>query len=202
LKTLNKKEMKTKTWVLTALAFFIVAIGSATDFPKMSIVPVEDEKALVAFEASDATPLEITLTNYDGEIVYFKRTKERFSEYKKIFDFSELGDGEYGVCVNYGNKSVNRTIVVEKEKMTVGALNYLYEPCFLMKGNKLNVSFFNCPEKQVYLNIYQEGKHISGVKLGKDLAIQKCVDLSKLKKGEYEIVLSDQFKDHKYIAKL
>ncbi|MEN8117344.1 MAG: hypothetical protein ABFS16_10215 [Bacteroidota bacterium] len=194
--------MKTKTWVLTALACLIVAIGFATDFPKMNVVPVEAEKALVAFESVEPSPLEITLTTDDGEILYFKRTEKRCTEYKKIFNFSELGEGNYCVCINFGNRSIARKVDVTKDDIKVGPPQRLYEPYFCMKGDKLNVSFLNCSQKQVYVNIYREGQHVTGVKLGKDLAIQKCLDFSKLESGEYEIVLTDCFKDHKYIAQL
>ena len=194
--------MKTKIWVTTTLAFFIVAIGFATNFPKMNVIQVEAEKAMVAFESIEATPLEITLTNYSGEILYFKKTQKRYDEYKKVFDFSELGTGNFCICVNFGNRSISRNITVQKKKIIVGAPMQLYEPYFCMEDKKLNVSFFNCPQKPVYVNIYQNGKHIDGINLGKNLAIQKRLDLSRLKKGEYEIVLSDLFKDHKYIAQL
>lgn len=194
--------MKTKIWVTTTLAFFIVVIGYATDFPKMNVIPVEAEKALVAYESSEATPLEITLTNCNGEILYFKRTQKRQNEYKKVFDFSELGAGNYCISINFGNRSISRNISVDKKDISVGAPQRLYEPYFCMENKKLNVSFFNCPQKPVYVNIYKNGKHIEGINLGKDLAIQKRLDLSRLKTGEYEIVLSDFFKEHKYIAQL
>lgn len=194
--------MKTKKWGITALVLFIVVIGFATDFPKMNVIPVEAEKALVAFKSTEATPLEITLSNCEGEIIYFKRTQKRHKEYNKVFDFSELGKGNYCVCVNFGNRSISRNFTVNKENILVGAPQRLYEPYFCLKDDKLNVSFFNCPQKAVYVNIYRNGKHIEAINLGKDLAIQKRLDLSRLKKGEYEIVLSDLFKDHKYIAQL
>lgn len=194
--------MKTKIWVTTTLTFFIVAIGFATDFPKMNVIPVEAGKALVAYKSSEATPLEITLTNCHGEILYFKRTQKRYDEYKKVFDFSDLGTGKYCVCVNFGNRSISRNFTVDKKDITVEAPQQHYEPYFCMNDKKLNVSFFNCPQKPVFINIYQNGEHVEGINLGKDLTIQKRLDLSRLDKGEYEIVLSDIFKDHKYIAQL
>ncbi|MCY1722442.1 hypothetical protein OU798_18985 [Prolixibacteraceae bacterium Z1-6] len=194
--------MKTKTWVLTALAFFIVAIGFATDFPKMNVVPIEADKAMIAYKSVESTPLEITLINCDGEILYYQKTKERYNEYQKILDFSQLGDGDYCVCVNFGNRSISRTVNVNHETIKVGAAQHLFEPYFCMKEGMLDVSFFNCSQKQVYLNIYKNGKYVNGLKLGKDLTIQKRLDLRNLKYGEYEIVLTDVFKDHKYIAQL
>lgn len=194
--------MKTKTRVITALAFFIVAIGNAADFPKMNVIQVEAEKALVAYNADQATPLVITLTNCHGDILYFKKTKQRFSEYKKIFDFSELGEGNYCICINYGNQSVSRNLTVSNDQIAAGPSQQLYEPYFKLEGDMLGISFLNCPQKQVYINVYQNGKLVNGMKLGKNLSIQKRLDLSRLQEGEYEIVLSDCYKDHRFMAKL
>lgn len=194
--------MKTKTWVLTALAILVVATGFATDFPKMNVVQFDGDKALVAYNANEATPLEITLSNKKGDILYFKRTKERHSEYKKVFNFSQLGDGEYTVCMNFGNRSVSRAIKVKGDDITVGATQRLYEPCFKLEDGKLDISMYNGPQKRVYVNIYRNGKHVEGINLGHDLAIQKRLDLTQLKAGKYEVVVTDFYKDHKYIAQL
>ncbi len=194
--------MKTKNWILTVLAFLVAAIGTASDFPRMNVVPVEKDKALVVFTSTSATPLEITLSNWKGDIVYFKKTKERFDNYEEVFDFSEMGKGKYGVCINFGNRSINRSVEVGKEGIKVGTALRCYEPCFRMKDKMLSVSFFNCPCEPVYVNIYHRGKHISAVNLGKELTVQRYMDLSQLRKGEYEIVLTDRFKEHRYIAQL
>lgn len=194
--------MKTRTWVLTALAFFIVAIGNATDIPKMNVIPLNEEKALLAYESLVESPLEITLSNCNGEVVYYKRSTKRCSEYKKVFDFSEFGKGNYCVCVNYGNQSISRNVSVKTDGMTIGEATQLYEPYFRVCDKKLNVSFFNAAQKEVHLSIYKNGNYINGIDLGNDLTIQRCLDLSKLKHGEYEIVLIDKAKAHKYFAQL
>ena len=194
--------MKTKLWVSLALAFFIAAISYASDFPQMNVVQLEAEKALIAFESTEPSALEITLTNHNGEILFFKKTQKRYSSYKKVIDFSSLGVGNYCVCINFGNKSITRKVDVTKSEIKVGPPQRLYEPYFCLKDKKLNVSFYNCPQKQVYVNVYKSGEHVTSIKLGKDLTIQKRLDLSKLRQGEYEIVLTDYFKDHVYIAQL
>ncbi|MCK3683631.1 hypothetical protein [Maribellus sp. YY47] len=194
--------MKTKSWVLFTLTLFIAAIGSATDFPKMNVVQVEKDKAMLAYSASTATPLEITLTNSDGEILYFNCTNERYREYKKLFDFSKIGDGDYCLSVNFGNQSVSRSLSINHNKMEVGPPQKCYVPCFNLNGNQLDISFLNTGMKQVYVNIYHNGEHIEEAKLGRDLAIQKRLDLKRLRPGEYLVVVSERFKDHTFIAKL
>lgn len=194
--------MKTKAWVLTTLVFLIAAIGNASDLPKMSVTLTEAGKTLITYNAPEATPLEITLSNSKGDIVYFNRTTDRYKNYSEEFDFSSLGNGNYLLCFNYGNRSVNRLLSVSGEKITVGPEHYCYEPCFRLENKMLNISFLNLSKKQVYVNVYQDGKQIDGLKMGKNFALQKCLDLTNLKTGQYEIVVTDCFKDHKYIAKL
>jgi len=194
--------MKTKTWILTILAYFIVAIGYATEFPKLNVVSLEKDKAMVAFSANQASILEVSLTNCVGNVVYFNRTKDHQAEFKKIFDFSQMDDGEYCICINYGNRSVARSLNINSDKIVVGPPMQMFEPYFKLCDNILNISFLNCPLKQVYVSVYQDGRRIDWAKMGKDLTIQKRLDLSRLEKGEYEIVLTDYFKDHRFMVQL
>lgn len=69
--------MKTTKWVITTLAIFIVAIGFATETPKMNITPVEAEKALVAFKSESPVVFEITITKSDGEILYYLKSASK-----------------------------------------------------------------------------------------------------------------------------
>uniref|UniRef100_UPI003217AC91 hypothetical protein n=1 Tax=uncultured Draconibacterium sp. TaxID=1573823 RepID=UPI003217AC91 len=167
--------MKTRTWILITMAFFIVATGFATDYPKINVVPVEKDKAMVAYQSSESSPLEITLTDNDGDILYFKKTKKSYYEYRKTFDFSMLRDGEYNVCVNFGNRSISRSIHVKNESITVGVSQRLFEPCFSMKEGMLDVSFFNCAQKQVYLNIYKDGEYVNSVKFRKGVSYSEAI---------------------------
>ncbi len=192
--------MKTRNWVLLTLAFLIAAIGNASDLPKMNVITVEDHKALITYSSNAANKLEITLSECNGEILYFKRTNENCNEYKKVFDFAELGDGKYCICINYGNRSISRDLNVKDNAIQVGTPQCLFEPYFSVCNNKLNVSFLNAAQKQVQLSIYQNGRYIVGADLGKDLAIQKCIDLSDLRQGKYEVILVDKFKEHRYFA--
>lgn len=194
--------MKTRTWILTILAFFIVSVGFAAEFPTMNVIPVEENKAMLAYNAPSAATLEITLSDCNGTVLYFKKTSEQKKELNQIFDLSELEDGRYCMSVNYGNKSISRNLMINGDKIEVGEPMRCFEPYFTLEKKMLNISFYNSPQKQVYVNIYKNGAHVNGFKLGKDLTIQKRLDLSRLDAGEYEVVVSDFIKDHKFIAEL
>ncbi len=194
--------MKTKCWTFTVLAILIAAIGYATEIPKLNIVKTDEQKALIAYKADFENTLEIKVCDNSGDILYFKRTKNPQSEFSKIFDFSELGNGNYRVSVNYGNQSVNRDLTISNKEMKISETERMYEPFWVLKDGNLNVSHLNVPMKNVYLNIYKKGEHVSGVNLGKQMSIQKCIDMSKLPKGDYEISLSDHFNEHWFFVQL
>jgi len=188
--------MKTKRNIVTVLAVLIAAIGFATEKVKMNVIPLGSEKALVAFNAENPTNFEVTIKNDLSEMVYYYKSKKAEQAYREKFDFSNLDDGKYFLCVNYGNKSLNSELTVTKKEVQAGPVYQSMEPYFSQKGNKLNVSFLNSAQKPVYINIYRDEEHVTGAKLGRDFTIQKCVNLSNLEEGKYKVVLSDWYGEH------
>jgi hypothetical protein len=190
--------MKTKTRIFFILAIFFAAIkvADATETPKMSIKTLSNETALLAFEAKTPTQFELSICNQNNEIVYYFKTRKKEQVYREELDFSGFEKGVYNVCVNYGNKSVNRKLTLSKNGIETGPAEMFYEPYFMVEDNQLTVSFLNVPQKPVYLNVYRNNKHVSGINLGKELAIHKSIDFSNLKEGEYQIVVNDYFKNH------
>ena len=78
--------MKTKFWTVIVLAFFVAGAASATELPKMEFVQVKENTAMLAYSFSHEAPLQVSLTNFDGEVLYHKETEHQ-TEFKKMFDF-------------------------------------------------------------------------------------------------------------------
>ena len=193
--------MKTKVWAVIVLAFFVAGAACATELPKMNVIQVKENTAMLAYSFSQEAPLQVSLTNSDGELLYHNETEHQ-TEFKKMLDFSELGDGLYCVSINYGNQSINRVVNVKDKKITVSSPSFCYEPYFKVNGKKVNVSFLNTWNKPVYINIYQNGEYVDGSNLGRDVSIQTRLDFSHLQRGTYEVVLTDYVKDHRFTLKL
>ncbi len=192
--------MKTKYRVLTALALFISTVGFAIEKPKMDIVTTENENTLVTFESATAYPLEITICNNWGDVVYYWKGESLQNKLNQSLNLKKLGRGNYDVCLNYGGQSLNRNLTITRKDVKVGPVMELYEPFFSYENNRLNLSFLNIAQKNVYLNVYQGDDYITGVNLGNSMDIQKSIDLSNLNRGEYEVVVSEQFKDHRFLV--
>jgi len=195
---LKKTAMKTKIGIFTILALFITTIGFATDTPKMNVVANDDSKILVSFESATACPIEITITDDDGVVMHNWKTESPQNAVNQLLNLSELERGIYNVTLNYGGMSINRELNINRNEIKVGPPVKLYEPYFSFKNNRLNVSFLNVANKNVFLNVYKDGEHYNGFTLGKNLDIQKCIDFSMAGKGKYEVVLTDYFKEHHY----
>lgn len=194
--------MKTKIWIIPILAFFVGIISYASDTPKMNIVPLEAQKALVAFQSPNPTAIEITVTNGAGDILYYKKGENKLKEYRSLLNFSQLGQGHFNICINYDLFSLNRNVQVTKKGIKVGSAEKLYEPYFFITDGNLNISFLNLAQKNVHLEVLKNGRSISNSNLGKKMSIQKVIDLSKSGKGDYEIILSDLFRDHRFFVQL
>ena len=188
--------MKTKTSLLTILAIFIALTGFASEKVKMNVITLGSEEALVAFNAETPTNFEVSIKNNLNETVYYYKSKKAVQSYREKFDFSDLNNGKYFLCLNYGNKSLNSELTITKNDIKASPVFKAMEPYFTQNGNKLNVSFLNKAQKPVYINIYKDEQHVTGAKLGRDFCIQKRVNLSNLEKGKYKVVLSDWYGDH------
>ena len=188
--------MKTKYLFTTLLVVFMSATGFTTEKPKMTILSDNNQMATIRFESPVPTWFEMTILNCKDEIVYYKKSNERTEEFTQKFDFSALSQGRYRVCVNYGNQSLNRELVVSSNGIQTSAAEFLYEPYITLEEGKLNVSFLNIAQKDVYLNIYKENEMVFGIYLGNTMEIQKRLNLNQLEAGEYEVVMREWFKNH------
>lgn len=181
--------MKTTKWILTILVIFIVSIGIATEKPKMNIVPLQDKKAIVLALNADPAFFEITIENRRGDIMYYKRSENPLTTYRKVFDFSKLEDGSYAIKLKVNDTSLAQNFSVTGKKVVPGDSHIHYDPYFSLKNDLLKFSYLNFEKENVKIKIYSTSDMIYEKKLGNEFSITDGVDLSKLKKGKYEVTL-------------
>lgn len=190
--------MKTKAFILSVFAIFLASTVFATKLPSMKIVPSEVSKTVVTFETGSAAGFELSVKSLSGETLYYKKSEEPVENYRTVFDFSKLNNGIYQVSLSTGNCTLNRKLTISGERIKVGEEIRLFAPVYSFENNLLNISFLNKGQKNVFLNVFNEGNHVSGTKLGKEMCIQKSLDFSKLPEGTYQVVLSDKYNDYNY----
>jgi len=194
--------MKTKNLVLSAMAVFVATTVFATQLPTMNVVPVNNRKAMVAFEALSPDAFEISVKNRQGETLYYKKSEKPAQTYRTVFDLHNLEEGVYEVCMNSGNFTLVRQLTVSAHsRLKVGEEIRMFSPACSFRENILQLSYLNSAQKNVFLNVYQDGVHVTGKKLGKELCIQKVIDFSKLDEGDYQVVLTCGNQDYTYAIK-
>ena len=193
---LKTKKMKTKQFFITMLAIVFAANAFATETPKMSIIPLKDTKALVAFEQATPSVNEITITDEYGKIRYYKRSQNEMTGYKKIFDLSQLENGAYEVKMKAGTTTVKRGLEIIDGNVSVQKQKIEVDPYFSFKNNVVNVSYLNHRNEDVVVNVYnrKSNKLIFSSNIGNEFAVHRAINLSELTSGNYDVMLasSDQ----------
>lgn len=193
--------MKTRNFVLTALALIVAVAASATKIPTLNVIPVENRKALVAFGTQKPASVEVTVKSKTGKVLYYKKSEGPVDELRLILNFKDLEDGNYDVTIDYNNLKINREITVADNQLTkVGDAENAYGPYYQFEDNLLKVSYLNNTQRNVQLNIFKDGVYIAGKQLGNEMCIQKVLDFSKLDGGRYDVVLSDKRNDYQFVV--
>ena len=190
--------MKTKTIFLMMLVLFISANAYSVKLPTMSIESESDKTATINFDAYTPQNFELTVKTENGEILYYKKGEKPVDNFSTVYNFNKLENGKYDVTLDFGSCSLISHVNVKENNVVFGEVSQNCKPYIQFDDGQLKLSFLNRSQKNVFLNVYQNGEHIDGKKLGKDFCMQKMVDYSKLKKGTYKFVISGEFSDYTF----
>ncbi len=189
--------MKTIKLLFTVTAVMIAAIVTAVEKPKMDVIPLNADRAIVSITNEKPALFEMSIETNKGDLIYYKQTTKASTEYKKTFDFANLQNGSYILKLKVNDTKVLREFEVSNKKILVGDSKMTYDPYFSFKDNILKFSYLNFDQENFYVSIYNEGE-LYFKKIGKDFAIQEGFNLSKLEKGNYKVVLSSLSSEYVY----
>lgn len=183
--------LATKIFVVLVLVALLVVKATASEAPKLKLVPHSNEKALIVVDNSANSYAELIIEDEKGDVVYYREGRITDKMYSKVFDFKNLTDGNYKIIVknNAGNRElifsvINSNIVVEGEGIAA-------MPYFFVENDVLKISYLNKSMGNVSFTITGENGEYYRRWLGKDFSINKGFNIAGLNKGEYSAVLSD-----------
>ncbi|QGY44544.1 hypothetical protein GM418_12995 [Maribellus comscasis] len=182
--------MKTIKLLFTVTAFAIAAIASAVEKPKMNVIPLTADRAIVAITNENAAYFELSIEAEDGSMVYYKESNKPLTDYQKVFDFANLEDGSYVLNLKVNDTQLSRDIEVAHKGIYVGDSKLTFDPYFDYKDNVLKFSYLNFDKENLNLSIYSKGDLVYKSKIGNNFAVSSGYDLSKLDSGEYTVILS------------
>lgn len=182
--------MKTKKLLLTATVVAIVAIATAVEKPKMSVVPLAANQAVISITNENPAYFEVSIETPNGDLVYYKQSSKPLTRYQKTFDVTNLENGNYILSLKVNDTKLTKEIEIASSNIYVGDSKLRFDPFFSFDDNLLKFSFLNFEEENFKLNILKNGELVYQKKLGKNFTLSKGYDLSNLKSGNYEVLLT------------
>jgi hypothetical protein len=183
--------LATKIVVVLVLVAVLVVKTTASEAPKLKLVPHSGEKAIVVVDNSTDSYAELTIEDAKGDVLYYRDGRITEKMYSKIFDFKNLTDGDYKIIVKNkaGKKELNffvsnNKVIVEPEKMAV-------MPYFFVENDVIKISYLNESMNRVALTLTSQNGEIYKKWLGNDFSIHRAFNISSLNKGEYAATISD-----------
>lgn len=181
--------MKTKV-TLTMMALVLAVSTWATNIPQLNLVVLDDSKAVLSAITDPAVNSEISVTDENGSLVYYKESTSA-TGISSVFDFKGLENGSYTFSVKSGTASASQAIAVRNGKIEVKEAKTELEPYFTVEGDVLKISFLNFDKDDVSLYIYNNNKEVYTQALGNSFVVQDGFDLAKLDRGVYDVVLAE-----------
>lgn len=189
--------MKTIKLFFTVTALAIAAIATAVEKPKLDVIPLSADRAIVSISNENAVYLEVSVeSKEDGSMVYYKQSSKPVKDYQKIFDFENLKNGEYVLTLKVDKTKVSRDFAVNYSGIDVGNSKMRFDPYFDYNDGVLKFSYLNFERENLKLKIYKNNNLVYQTRLGNDFAVSSGYDLSKLEEGEYRVQLASM--DEKY----
>jgi len=173
-------------FALVASANAVLAGGNL----RVDILPLSGDRAVVSVSSNAESQYEISIENSYGEVVYYKETEGNVTDYRKVFDFSKLEMGDYKIVATIDGATSERDFTVGSKEIAVGNLKYVADPVFSFNNDVLRIAYLNYPGEKVDLKIYDGNEVVYSKSIDSQFAVNEGLNLSKLKKGNYQVVLA------------
>lgn len=190
--------MKTIKLVFTVMAVAVAAIVTGVEKPKMNVIPVTLDRAIVSIENENPAQFEVSIEAENGDLVYYKQSSNPITDYRKVFDFKDLEAGSYVFNLKVNETSVSNEFSVSHKGIVVGEKKMRFAPYFNYNNQVLKLSYLNFDEEPLKLKFFDENGLVYQTQLGKDFNIATGYDLTNLEKGAYTVVLSSYNNEFTY----
>jgi hypothetical protein len=194
MKTIKTISKLTMLFAFVAFANTLMASGNL----KVNILPLTSETAVVAISNTTASNFQISIANDKGETIYYKETGADSKDYRKVFDFSNLENGDYKLTASIDGLTTERPFKINNKNISVGKEKSAMEPYFAYEKGVLKLSYLNFSEENLSLNFYDKDDLIYSKAIGDKFNVNEGFDLSKLANGAYTVVLSTNDKSYSY----
>jgi len=179
--------------IMKVILVFVLAVVTSAAFAagnlKLNVLPVSGEKAFVDISSLADKTVSLTLSDEDGNVVYFKENVVSKENLRKLYDFSDLEDGNYKLTVNSDGLVAERQLKKGNHTIEVGNESTVLSPYFAFQDNILKCSYMNFMYDNVSLKIYQDNLLLFSKKIGSHFSVTDGLNLKNLESGDYLVCL-------------
>ncbi|MDP2337201.1 MAG: hypothetical protein Q8N05_12280 [Bacteroidota bacterium] len=182
-----------KTILKVTLVFALAAFANtlfASGNLKVNILPVSSEKAVLAVSTLYNSNFKISIADAKGMIVYANEKTGPAKDYLEEFNCAVLKDGNYKLKVVCDDLTSERPFSKSEEGIKVGKEKTIIKPFFGYKDGILRCTYLNFPKENLTLYFLKKNQLLYTRELGKTFNVTEGMNLSRLEKGNYEVVLS------------
>lgn len=192
--------MKTIRKILVAaIALFTTSFAFASGGLKVDMGTTDNKLTSVEISSVKISQIEIALQDAFGNNIYFDKSKAPVNSYKKNYNFDNLENGIYWFSVKIDNESKLNKLQVKNGKVDIMEERKSITPHFNVDESLLKISFLNPQKENVKLYVYDSSKNLlAEANLGNEFAIHEAVDLSKLRFGNYDVVITNDMDIYEY----
>jgi hypothetical protein len=175
-------------------AIFFASVAFASGNLQVNLLSNDTESAIVKINNAKMVNYEIKLVDEYGDRLYSMKTKAPQNELKKRYDLTNLEDGVYWYTVEIDKEKVTKQLAIKNGVVEVVDIRKSVEPYFQQKDNYIDLSMLNYGKEDIKIYVYdQSSALIDKAELGNDFTINKRVDLSELRPGNYNIVVANDY---------
>lgn len=174
--------------LLSVFVLFSVAAFATGNF-RVNVTTSDEANALVEISNDTDLRYEIKIFNSEGDRVYQHKTKNASSEFAQSLDLSSLDYGWYKMEVTTDGAKYDKRLIVNRSGVQLASSVKKTEPYFGMKNNMVTLSHLNHGQDDLSVHIYENGRLLWEKPLDNRFVLNYGVDISKLSRGNYQVVL-------------
>lgn len=194
--------MKTIKLFLVAVFLSLATWVGATEKPTLNVIQVEGEKVLVAFHSENATKVNLTIKDSEGNTIYYKSTRRPVSDLRQLYDISNLENGTYLFQVGVNDYKISRKVTINQDQLSVSEPVFFYPPVIKINDRLLDIIYLNQGLELLTLKIYKGNELVYTTGLGDQFVVKNRFDMGKLPSGSYQIILETGTEVFPYYANL
>jgi hypothetical protein len=165
---------------------------------RVNILPVSSEKAVLAVSTLYSSNFNISVADANGMIVFAQENTGPTEGYLVEFGLSDLKEGKYKLMVVCNDVTSERPFIKTEDGIKVGKEKTMIKPFFGYKNGMLKCTYLNFPKENMHLYFLKGKQLLYSKELGKVFNVTEGMNLSRLEKGNYEVILSAGGRDYSF----